>query len=124
MAQTTTHELAHFAYHSSPHYRAVVDSLYKEMSNTTQTYIENVLVEGIGYADEACVDEWQAYLVAEGEAYLLPDKKVRYPLVVKKAESKREYSAGHLREVRRELERARVSLRAEWDRGGSKAATK
>ncbi|KAF8429682.1 hypothetical protein EV426DRAFT_703475 [Tirmania nivea] len=124
MNQTTAHELAHFAYHSSPHYRALVDSLYKEMSDTTRTYIESVLVEGVGYASEVCVDEWQAYLVAEGEAYLLPDKKTRCPLVVGRAASKKEYSAAHLREVREELERARASLRAEWKRENSKAVKK
>lgn len=123
MMQTTAHELAHFAYHSSPQYRALVGSLYGEMSDITRTYIESVLVEGVGYAGEVCVDEWQAYLVAEGEAYLLPDK-TKYPSVVGRAESKKEYSAAHLRGIRRELERARVSLRAEWDKGSSKAVTK
>ena len=123
MNQTTAHELAHFAYHSSPHYRTLVDSLYKEMSDTTRAYIESIL-GGIGYAGEVYVDEWQAYLIAEGEAYLLPDKKTRCPLMVGRAESKKEYSAVHFREVRAELERARVSLRAEWGRGGSKAVTK
>jgi len=124
MVQTTAHELAHFAYHSSPHYRALVDSLYKEMSDTTRTYIQSVLVEGVGYAGEVCVDEWQAYLAAEGEAYLLPDKKTGCPVVVGRAESKKEYSAAHLRGIRRDLERARASLRAEWDRVSSKAVTK
>lgn len=124
MSQTTAHELAHFAYHSSPHYRTLVNILYKKMSDTTRTYIESILVEGVGYAGEVCVDEWQAYLVAEGEAYLLPDKKVRYPLVVGRAVSKIEYSVAHLREAREELKGARASLRAEWDRGNLKAVKK
>lgn len=116
--QTTAHELAHFAYHASEQYRSLVESLYNRMSSVTRMYIETLLVEGVGYAASVCVDEWQAYLVAEGVGWLLPEKSGASSIAVGLATNKKSRSAsGQMAKVREDLIAAEKVLRAEWARG-------
>ncbi|KAF8460513.1 hypothetical protein BDZ91DRAFT_766247 [Kalaharituber pfeilii] len=114
--ETATHELAHFAYHSSPLYQTFVNELYQaKLSKITRLYIQTLLISDVGYAEHVCVDEWQAYLVAEGEQWLLPGNGC---FIASSWVKRKEKFVQHLATVKGELQICREILRGEWKRLG------
>ena len=121
--QTTTHELAHFTYHSLPRYRHFVNGLWNNdtfSSARTRECIQTLLVDRLGYAGEVCVDEWQAYLVAEGVGWLVETFGGGRGGKELGSGGKRGVTGAAgvgdvVRGVRTDLERCRRELRREWE---------